>query len=41
MIACTVCVPLIAYKGKTVLPFVAHTGKREMFLVQNCNIFDL
>ena len=41
MIACTVCVPLIAAEGKTVLPFVAHTSKREMFLVQNCYIFDL
>ena len=41
MTACTVCVPLIATEGKTVLPFVAHTSKREMFLVQNCYIFDL
>ena len=41
MIACTVCVPLIATEGKTVLPFVAHTSNREMFLVQNYYIFDL
>ena len=41
MIACTVCVPLIATEVKTVLAFVAHTSKREMFLVQNCYLFDL
>ena len=40
MIACTVCVLLIATEGKTVLPFVAHTSKRKCFLVQNCYIFD-
>ena len=31
MIACTVCVLLIATEGKTVLPFVAHTSKRKCF----------
>ena len=35
------CVPLIATEGKTVLPFVAHTSKRDMFFVQNCYILDL